>query len=205
LTVLIVACALPFVALFAFMATQQSRREARAMRGFAALLAGGQVKQGKAFGQWQGTNVQVSFFGRLSPPVFLTGVTASRRVSPFVALLLPSTADESAPALAGIPELQRRFPSAGCAPRELFGLFADQATVALLNSLSDTEVEVLPDRVNVQRREILDDAAQLRPLLDAATQLARRLDQLHDELVGETNEQWENRMAQVKEFLASVR
>jgi hypothetical protein len=203
--VVIVACAVPILALFAFMATQQSRREARAMRDFAAVLDGGKVKEGKAFGRWKGTNVSVRFFGRLSPPVFLTGVTAPRMVSPFVAVLLPRTQDESAPAKDGTPELQRRFPLAGCAPRDLFELFADEATVGLLNGLTDTEVEVLTDRVNVQRRELLEDVAQLRPLLDAVTQLVGRMEQLHEEIAGQSKEQWESRMAQVSEFLASFR
>ena len=94
---LIAACAVPFVALFIFMATHQRRRETRAMQKFAAALEGGKVQGGKAFGQWKGRNVSVSFFGRLNPPVFLTGVTAARRLSPFVALLLPRPADELAP------------------------------------------------------------------------------------------------------------
>jgi len=75
----------------------------------------------------------------------------------------------------------------------------------LLNSLTDTEVEVLTDRVNVQRREHLDDVGQLRPLLDAAAQLASRLDAIHEEVAGPTKEQWESRMAQVQDFLVRFR
>jgi hypothetical protein len=203
LALLLVACAVPFVALSIFIATQQRRREARAMHEFAALLEGGKVQGGKAFGQWKGRNVSVSFFGRLNPPAFLTGVTAARHVSPFVAVLLPRAAEELAPVGENGSELQRRFPSTGCAPRELFELFANNETAALLNSLTDTEVEVLPDRVNVQRREILDDVARLRPLLDASEQLARRMEQIHEEVAGRTKEEWERRMAETRQFLAS--
>src|SRR3954451_21739673 len=104
-----VACAVPFVGLFAFMATQQRRRQARAMRAFATVLDGGRVKEGKAFGRWKGTDVSERFFGRLNPPVFLTGLTAIRKKSPFAALLLPRSASETAPVMDDAPELQRRF------------------------------------------------------------------------------------------------
>jgi hypothetical protein len=213
--VLIACCAVPLIGLFVFLGASQRRKERQAFDEFAALLDGGKVIEGsfkkgrRAVGRWKGVEVSVAFFGRIQPPVFLTAVSAVRRPSPFVALFVPrergyvqeEPPKDTPPWLAPLDNAY----NAGCAPRELFRTVMDEETAAVLCGFANTEVEVLPNAVTVQRREVLHDGGQIVPLLDAAVQLARRLDGLHDLLVGPTEQEASRRMVEVQEFLNSFR
>jgi hypothetical protein len=212
---LFVICAVPLIGLVVFMGTSQKRREARAMRDFAATLDGGVFEAGtmargpRASGRWKGVEVSVAFFGRLEPPVFLTAVTAARRRSPVAALLVPRTerrARGGPPSSAPdwIRRLDRTY-DAGCAPAEAFRVVLDEETAESLSALSDTELEILPSNVNVKRREIVYEARQLVSLLDVAELLVRRLETVHDELVGPTKIEELRRAGEVTSFLSSFR
>ncbi len=214
--VAIALCCIPFIGIFIFLAINSTRRDTEAMRGFAAVLDGGVFTPGvgsrgpRATGRWNGLDVSVGFFGRLEPPVFLTTVTASRRPSPLAALLLPRT-EGSIPhqeppgdAPEWLVRLDRMY-EGGCAPPEMFRLVVDEATARSLTSVEDTEIEILQDRVNIQRRENVYDAPQLIPLLDAAVQLVSRLNALHEQLVASTEVEFRRRTNEVTTFLTTIR
>jgi hypothetical protein len=215
-TTLILLCSIPLVGLFAFWATSQKRREVQAMRDFAATLdsgvfAAGDTRRGpRATGRWRGVDVEVAFFARMDPPVFLTTVRASRRPSPVAALLLPRTKGrtqreeprEDAPEW--IRKLDRVY-DAGCAPREMFHVVMDEETAESLAALENTEIEILPNAVNVQRREVFYEAPKLVRFLDAAVQLARRLEAVHEQAVAPTDSEATRREREVTNFLKGFR
>ena len=206
-TALLLLCSIPLIGVLAFLGTRHKRRETQAMRDIAGLLDGGAFVAGnmrrgpRATGQWKGVDVSVAFFGRVEPPVFLTAVTAARRPSPFAALLVPRTRDDAPEWLV---RLDRMY-DAGCAPKEMFRVVIDQDAAECLAALENTEIEILPSHVNIQRREVLYEANQLVPLLDVAVQVVARLDALREHLTGPTEADETRRAAEVTNFLNAFR
>src|SRR3954468_17430387 len=145
-TLLIVLCCAPLIGIFMFLGATQKRREAQAMRDFAALLENGSATPGqagkgpRAMGRWKGREVTVRFFARLHPPVFLTAVAMSRRPSPLVALLVPrgdrpvAHREATADAPQWIVALDHAY-DAGWAPTESFRVVMDESTATLLMKL----------------------------------------------------------------------
>jgi hypothetical protein len=184
------------------------------MHDFSRLLEQGRSTPGdgkrgpRALGRWKGREVSVCVLARLDPPVVLTVVEALRRPSPFAMLMVPRE-NRSAPPLQRpfnaprwMASLDRVF-DIQCAPEELLGVSLDDVTAASLSRLVETEVEVLPGNINIQRRDRLREAADLLPLLDAAVALANRLDAIHSELVGPSEPESARRAATVGTFLST--
>ena len=59
--------------------------------------------------------------------------------------------------------------------------------------------------MNVQRREVLYEAPQLIPLLDASIELVHHLDSVHDLLVPATDDEHAKRAAEIAQFLGAFR
>jgi hypothetical protein len=150
--------------------------------------------------------VSIHFAGRIEPYVFLTVVTAPRRrPTPLAAVFWPRSEEVPAPAPAPdtpawLEELHRAYEVHG-APEHLLRTVVDQRLAASLCALRDTEVEILPQLVNVQLREVVWEAGPVRPLLDLAVELLSHLDRLHDQLAAFTLEDARRGGAEVDAFI----
>jgi hypothetical protein len=207
-SLLVALCLSPLLAIFVLGLVAQGRKERRAMSDFAALLDGGTVSRRRATGRWKGVEVTIRFAAKPNH-VFLTVVSASRRITPFAAVLLPRPEEQPAQepppdAPSWLGRFDRAYQVWG-APPHLLRTLLDEGTTTSLRELQDTEIEVLPHLVNVQRRAVLHETEPVKVLLDAAVRLVFRLDSLHDQFAAFTTADAEQRLAEVDAFMRSFR
>ncbi|TGK06577.1 hypothetical protein EHO59_00070 [Leptospira semungkisensis] len=196
-----------------FLSKSSNKRDTRILNDFAGLLDDGEVigqpdVAQRAIGVWKGFAVEIGFFGRLEPAVFLTSVKVRRRSSPFAGLLLPRSIRKEKykqPTLEGVPEwiltLDKEY-DADCEPKELFQIFVDEEVATTLLNLKNTEIEILPEYVNIQLRKYSQNRLELIPLLDATILIVKRLEILYEQIHGPTKKSSEDRYKMAFEFLS---